>query len=116
MRNIALFSIFFSSAAFGQVQVQVGVDADNDQDSYQVDTWYGPGWYYGFYFGSDYEYWNWRHNNPNWWDYHHQYYHGHQDHYHQDRSRGANPAPQQHDEEFHGGGGRGGGHGGGHGR
>lgn len=34
----------------------------------QENYWYGPGWYYGHWFGSEEAYWIWRRRYPYWWD------------------------------------------------
>jgi hypothetical protein len=46
-----------------------GVDEDiYDEDVYSedvraIDVWYGPGYYYGFWFNNEPDYWKWRRNH-----------------------------------------------------
>ncbi len=47
------------------------------------DYWYGPGWYYGRWYGSEEAYWIWRRRYPYWWD----RYHSKQN-YHLNQSQG----------------------------
>lgn len=35
-------------------------DAVSAEDVESVDEWYGPGYYYGFWFGNEPDYWRWR--------------------------------------------------------
>ncbi len=79
------------------------------------DVWYGPGYYYGIWFDTEENYWEWRGNNADYpvnYGYYNQsypiYYYGH-DHHHDDEHE------EHHEHEEHGGEHRSGGHGGGHG-
>ncbi|HSX26127.1 MAG TPA: hypothetical protein VLE89_03880 [Chlamydiales bacterium] len=33
-----------------------------------TESWYGPGWYYGHWYGSKEAYWIWRRRYPYWWN------------------------------------------------
>ncbi len=35
---------------------------------YDQNFWYGPGWYYGRWYGSPEPYWIWRRRHPYWWN------------------------------------------------
>ena len=91
-----LFCAHSLSAMNKDANVQVEVDVDDTDDG-----WYGPGFYYGVWFGNEDDYWYWRnqHNNypPS-----HRYYHP------------SHPVPYEGGGHGEGGGrGEGGGHSGG---
>lgn len=71
-----------------------------DEDVESVDVWYGPGFYYGFWFGNESDYWGWRHN--------HRHYPSNRNYYHPSH-------PVHYNAGNRGGGNRGGGSRGGHG-
>lgn len=86
------------------VQVEVSPDQEYPDDEYYDDddedvVWVGPGWYYGVWFDTEFDYDDWRHG-------HHHGDHGHGGH----GGHGGGHGGGGHGSSHRGGGGHGGGH------
>jgi hypothetical protein len=79
-------------------------EEDYPDDGYAEDViWVGPGWYYGFWFGTDYDYYNWCRGHRRY--YRHYYYGNHPYGGYNKGYRGRNVRPggeEGHGEEGHG--------------
>lgn len=121
-----LFCLFlvFADPSLDAAQSQpkkVQYNDQNDDDDYSdnvyieednTDIWFGPGFYYGFWFDNESDYWGWRGNH---WDYpsnRNYYNHDHPIHYNHDGNRRDRDGRGDGGRD-HGGGGRGGERGGG---
>ena len=95
MRKYALLLSLIVSFQPLCAMVRAGVEVDNDDGYYYDDNdWDGPGFYYGIWFGNDYDYYNWRRGG---YYYRDGYYHG--------RGRGYYDHGHGHGGGHHGGGG-----------
>ncbi|HSX26126.1 MAG TPA: hypothetical protein VLE89_03875 [Chlamydiales bacterium] len=69
MRKIAFLFSFIFLASVGSATVGVRANTE-DSGLYYQDSWYGPGWYYGVWFGNEEDFWAWRGNHSTWHNYH----------------------------------------------
>jgi hypothetical protein len=119
MRTRLFFMTLFFFASLmqaQQVEFPIAQVYDQDEDEGEApDVWYGPGFYYGVWFATEANYWQWRSNHP-YYPPNHNYYNANHPVYYNHNEDHENHG----DHGDHGGGGhRGGhvgGHGGGHGR
>jgi hypothetical protein len=90
---------FLSACGSLSMLLNSPISADDDQDkrrNYRTDTyneeredtWYGSGYYYGYWFDDEEEYWTWRSNHPGYPSNRGYYNREHPIPYHQEGERG----------------------------
>lgn len=71
--------LFLCWAGCAKTNVEVSKEETEQQDDDAPMIWIGPGWYYGIWFDSEYDFDDW-HRNHNHRDYHHDHDGHHQPH------------------------------------